>query len=301
MQTQRTFIDDLKHQYKFGGMTIRLIFINVVLFLAIQILDVFFTLGGMGKGVFVFNYIDPVFGLHTKFDSFISHPWALFTYMFTHFDFFHILFNMIFLYVSGRIFEQLFDQKRLLYTYLLGGLFGGLLEVIAHSVFPALGIFDDIVVGASGSIMAIFIAIAFYRPNMTINLFGILPVRIIIIALLFILQDLLSLDSADGTAHFAHLGGAILGLLSIQNLSGSNNIINLVQTLGSKIQNAFSRKQKLKASKGSNPRMKTDEEYNSESKVKQQEIDRILDKISKSGYESLSKKEKDFLFNQSKK
>lgn len=301
MQTQRTFVDDLKHQYKFGGMTIRLIFINVIVFLAIRILDVFFTLGGMSKGVFLFNYIDPIFGLHTKFETFATHPWALFTSIFTHYDFIHILLNMIFLYVSGRIFEQLFDEKRLLYTYLLGGISGGLLEVIAHSVFPTLGIFDDIVVGASGSIMAIFVAIAFYRPNMTVNIFGVLPVRIIIIALLFILQDLLSLGSADGTAHFAHLGGAILGLVSIQNLSSSNNIINLVQSFGSRIQNLFTKNRKLKIRKGSNARIKTDEEYNAESKVKQEEIDRILDKISKSGYESLSKKEKDFLFNQSKK
>lgn len=303
MQTERTFIDDLKHQYKFGGMTIRLIFINVVVFLIIRVLDVFFTLGGMAKGNFIFNFVDPVFGLHTEFYSFITHPWGLITSIFAHYDIWHILFNMLFLYVAGRMFEQLFDQKRLLYTYLLGGIFGGLLEVIAHSIFPALGIFSNIVVGASGSIMAIFIAIAFYRPNLTVSLFGVIPIRIIFLALVFILKDLLSLSSADGVAHFAHLGGAILGLISIQNLASSSNIINAAQTLGSKIESLFSisRSPKFKVKKGGeNARMKTDAEYNTEAKNKQQEIDRILDKISKSGYESLTKKEKDFLFNQSK-
>lgn len=308
MQTERTFIDSLKHQYNYGGMAMRLIFINVSIFLIIRVADVFLSLGGMFPGSFLNDYVLPIFGLQTGFKEFITHPWAIFTNMFAHYDFFHLLFNMVFLYFSGRIFEQLFDQKRLLHTYLLGGIFGGLLEIIAHSVFPKLEMSNDIVIGASGSIMAIFIAIAFFRPNMKVNLFGILPVRLIVLAVLFMLKDVLNLGSEDHVAHFAHLGGAILGLLSVQNVHSSSNIVNKTQQFGDWLQSLFSArgngkpKMKVKRGKGkNNQRVKTDEEYNIEAQNKQDRINSILDKISKSGYESLTKKEKDFLFNQSKK
>lgn len=303
MQTERTFIDDLKHQYKHGGMTIRLIFVNVVIFLLIAIGGVIARLSGGTSGVSIAGFLGDVFVLQTDFDAFIRHPWGLFTSMFAHFGFLHLLLNMVFLYFSGRMFEQLFDQKRLLYTYLLGGVLGGIFELIA-SFAPVIG--PHTVVGASGSIMAVFIALAFHRPNMKVNLFGILPVRLIILAIIFFLQDFLSLGENDGTAHFAHLGGAVLGMISVQQLHSPNNIVNRAQQLGDWILRLFSssnrgQKKRLKVKRGgANTRVKTDEEYNMEAKDRQEQIDRILDKISKSGYDSLSKKEKDFLFKQSK-
>jgi len=300
---ERNFIDELKHLYRTGGVAIQLIFINVIVFLALRIIDVFFGLITGNDGVFIDGYASHVVGLHTNFMSFITHPWGLFTSIFTHYSFMHLLFNMVFLYFSGRIFLQLFNSSRLIFTYILGGVAGGLLEVIAHSLFPKLQMFDDVVIGASGAIMAIFVAIAFYRPQMKVNLFGMLPVRIIVIAGLFILVDLLALGKEDGTAHFAHLGGAIFGMISIQNMHTSGNIINLSQKLWNTITSLFKKKpNNLKVKKGgkANARFKTDEEYNAEAKNRQEQVDRILDKISKSGYESLTKKEKDFLFNQSK-
>ena len=210
---------------------------------------------------------------------------------------------MIFLYFAGRMFTQLFDKSRLIYTYILGGIAGGTLEIVAHSLFPKLQMFNDIVIGASGSIMAIFIAIAFYRPNIKVNFFGIFPVRIIILAVVFILMDLLDLGKPDGTAHFAHLGGAIFGLISIQNLHGDGNIISRFRRLMHRFPRIkftnSSKKMKVKKG-GRTTAAKSDEEYNLNSKLEQERIDEILDKISKSGYESLTKKEKEFLFNQSK-
>ena len=284
----------------------RLIFINVAIFLIIRIIGVFFDLGEMLPETYLNKYVNPVFGLHTTPESFITNPWALFTNMFAHYDFLHLLFNMIFLYFAGRMFEQMFDNKRLLYTYLLGGLFGGVLEILAHTILPKMGIFNNVVIGASGSITAIFVAIAFYRPNLKVNLFGIFPVRIIILAGLYILKDLLSLGKDDHIAHFAHLGGAILGMISIQSLHSSGNIVNRAQQFGDWLVSLFSgkRKPKMKVKREkqqAGKRPMTDEEYNAVKKKKQDQIDRILDKISKSGYESLTKKEKDFLFNQSKK
>lgn len=304
MQTERTFLDDLKYQFKHGNMTIRLIFINVIVFLTIRIIGVFIDLSSSFGNSFMQDIINPIFGLQTDFYGFITHPWGLFTSIFTHYDFLHLAFNMIFLYFTGKIFEQLFDQRRLLYTYLLGGIFGGLLEIIAHAIFPKLQITSDMVIGASGAIMSIFIAIAFYRPNLTVNLFGILPIRLIFLAGLYLLSDILGLGSADGTAHFAHIGGAILGMLSIQNLHSPSNIVLRAEALGNWLKGLFSKssKSKLKVQKGGNPgRPKTDEQFAAEAKERQDTIDKILDKISKSGYESLSKAEKEFLFNQSKK
>lgn len=305
MQTERTFLDDLKYQFKHGNMSIRLIFINAIVFLAIRIVDVFVELSSSTGSTFMSDIVNPIFALQTDAYGFITHPWGLFTSMFTHYDFLHLAFNMLFLYFAGKLFEQLFDQRRLLYTYLLGGVFGGLLEIIAHAVFPKLQMSSDFVIGASGSIMAIFVAIAFYRPNLKINLFGILPIRIIILAGLYILSDILGMGDADGTAHFAHIGGAILGMMSVQNPHSSSNIVLQAERFGNWIRSIFqrSKKPKMRVKKGGQQtgRPKTDEQYAAEAKERQDAIDRILDKISKSGYESLTKKEKEFLFNQSKK
>lgn len=300
MQTQRTFIDDLKHQYKFGGGTIRLLFINIIIFLAINIANVFGRL--LGDESMTHSVVTSLFSLHTDLGDFARHPWGLFTSIFAHYSFFHILFNMIFLYFSGRVFEQMFDSKRLFYTYLLGGIAGGLFEVLAHLLFPVFQESNEVVVGASGSIMAIFFAIAFHQPQLKVNLFGVFPVRIIVVAIAFLVLDFVSLGTIDGTAHFAHIGGAIVGMVSIQNLYSSTNLITRIQKLGDGFIALFKpkNKSKLKVYKNTNVRREKDEDYNERKKMSQAEIDRILDKISKSGYESLTKQEKDFLFNQSK-
>jgi membrane associated rhomboid family serine protease len=301
MQAEQNLFDSIKNTYRFGGMTIRLIFINATLFLLIQILSVIIRLM-MADNSLLSVFLNSVFTLNTDLQAFIFMPWGLVTSIFAHFSLWHFLLNMLFLYFSGRMFEQLFDAKRLWYTYLFGGIAGGVLEIIAHAVFPALQNTQIVIVGASGSIMAIFMTLAFYRPNLNVMLFGIFPIRLIFLALFFLLSDLISLGTNDGVAHFAHLGGAIFGALSIRNIASKNNIMVVLQNWGDAIVKSISSlfKSSPKKPKRSNPRMKTDEEYNLEKKSKQEKIDQILDKISKSGYESLTRQEKDFLFNQSK-
>jgi len=308
MQTERTFIEDLKHQYKYGGMTIRLLFINSAIFILIQLLMVFGRLiMGEGFKAEIEGALSHIFTLNTDLKSFLLEPWGLFTSIFAHFTFIHFILNMLFLYFSGRMFEQLFNQKRLLYTYIIGGMAGGILEIIAHLIFPGLQSEKIVIVGASGSIMAIFTALAFYRPNLQVNLFGIFPIRLIFVAGFFILTDLISLGLKDGTAHFAHIGGAIIGMVSVQNIHSNSNFLNRIQMIGDKIvdffRKMFGSNKKLKVKKGGNTRstqFKSDEEFNMEAKERQKRTDAILDKISKSGYESLTKAEKEFLFNQSK-
>ena len=301
MYQERTFIDDLKHQFKNGEMTTKLIFINVAVFLFIQLIYVVERLFNFST-----DFAQLFFTLETQLGLFIFKPWGLITSIFAHFGLIHFLMNMFFLYFSGKMFEQLFNGRTLLHTYVLGGIFGGILEILAHLLFPALQNEHRVIVGASGSVMAVFSALAFYRPNLKVNLFGVFPIRIIFLAGFFILTDIIALGTNDGTAHFAHIGGVILGFLSIQNLYQSNNIIQMSMQFSDKIGKGisplFKKRSKLKVSHKNTTRsaqFKSDEQFNLEKKQRQEKIDVILDKISKSGYESLTKAEKDFLFQQS--
>ncbi len=298
MQNDRTLSEELKFQFKFGGMHIRLIFINSLVFLTMLFL-------GMAWKVSQSEWIDWVrvklFTLQTDPKELMYAPLGLITSIFTHFDFLHFVFNMLFLYFAGSLFKQFFSDRRMLHVYIVGGIVGGLCELIANQFLGR----GAIVLGASGSIMALFIAISVYRPNITINLFGIFPIKIYVLALIYVISDLAQTISQDGTAHFAHLGGALIGFLSVQNLHASSNIINWTETIHQRMLNFFSGrrsvKPRMKAKKGGGRVVKSDEEYNMDAKAKQERIDKILDKISKSGYESLTKAEKDFLFSQSNK
>lgn len=294
----RSLSEELKFQFKNGGMHIRLIFVNAIVFLVIILLGVIGKITGQEA---LFDLIrEKGFVLQTNLSDLVYTPYGLITSIFSHFDFLHFLFNMIFLFFAGNMFRQFFSDRRMLHVYVVGGIAGGLLEIIVHQFtghYPT-------VIGASGSITALFIAMAVYKPNIQVNLFGIIPLKLYVIALIFVLADLAQSLSNDGTAHFAHLGGALIGFLSVQNLYSSSNIINWTESLHQRILGYFAdrkkRTPKMKAQKGGRV-FKTDEEYNMNAKAKQEKIDKILDKISKSGYESLTKAEKDFLFSQSNK
>lgn len=296
MNNSRNLFEEINYQVRHGSMTTKLIFVNVVVFIVIHIILAAYRLLLFSTDS---SIADLLFTLDTSFFGFVFKPWGIITSIFSHFDALHLLFNMLFLYFAGQYFEAIFDGKRLLYTYIFGGIAGGSLEIISHYIFPALQHSNQIVVGASGSIMAIFAALAFYSPNTKVNLFGVFPIRIYFVALFFLMKDLINLGSDDNVAHFAHLGGAIFGLISIQNIYANNNTMNIIYSFIDKIKSLFSRNKqpKFKAERGG---FKSDEQYNFEKKKRQERTDAILDKISKAGYESLTKEEKDFLFNQSK-
>lgn len=299
---ERTFIEELKYQYKHGGMHIRLVFINTIVFLVIGIALVVMRLSKLHDSG-IGDLLEGMFTLKTDLPEFIKHPWGLFTSMFAHFEFVHFLFNMIFLFFSGMMFLQFFTSRRLLHVYIWGGIAGGLFEILAHLIFPGLEN-GAVVVGASASITALFITLAFYRPSLRVNVFGLFPIPLMVIAGLFLISDLVGLGQPDGVAHFAHIGGALVGMLSVQNINSSTNVMNMSERFTQWISTGFSRlirpQQKLRVEKGGRA-VKSDEEYAVEAKERQKRIDAILDKISKSGYESLTKAEKEFLFSQSKK
>ena len=306
----RSFIDEIKYQWKHGGMHIKLIGVNLAVFVVIKFIlaigALTVTQGSANPAEYL---IRNIFTLRGDVYGFLTHPWGLFTSIFAHFGFMHLLFNMIFFYFIARFFLMYFSTQRMLYTSILGGLAGGLAQIAAYSIFPALQGIPTFVVGASGAVNAIFMAAAFYRPMAQVHLFGVLKVRMIYIALTFFLLDLFQMGGSDHVAHFAHLGGAIFGFISIYKVGSRKNVINASQRFVKRLKATFkSQPPKMKAHRGgknrtashSSTQTQTDEEYNLQKKKQQEEIDKILDKISKSGYDSLTKKEKQILFDQSK-
>lgn len=300
MKKQGVF-QSLKSVFQRNGMIGKLILVNAVVFVILQIL--YFVQGGMDPqqdGVFetTVHYLagpgDP--------QDLLYRPWGVVTQMFTHYDFMHFLFNMIFLFFVSQIMVQLLGEKRLLYTYLLGGIFAYLMHVALYYTIPAFssGSVHD-VVGASGSVMAVFCAVAFYRPKLTVYFFGMIKMPIIVLAIIYIVLDLLNAGSSDGVAHFAHLGGALFGALSIVNVKSPKNFMNRFERFLSKIRNVFKRKPKMKIYHQEEVQQMDDDTYRAEKKVAQERIDAILDKISKKGYDGLTKEEKEILFNESKR
>ncbi|MGM0479440.1 MAG: rhomboid family intramembrane serine protease [Bacteroidota bacterium] len=303
----RSFSDEIKYQWKYGGMHIKLIGVNLAVFLFIGLLIVFGRLSVSGEMNPVMPILHDIFTLQGSWKGFLSHPWGLITSIFAHFELFHFFFNMLFLYFIARFFLMYFSNQRMLYTYILGGIAGGLFQIIAYAIFPALQGTEVFVVGASGSVMAIFMAAAFYRPMAEVYLFGVFKLKMIFIAGIFILMDLLRMGSTDNVAHFAHLGGIAFGILSIQKIHSKNNIVNWTQRTVENIKKSMRGEPKMRVHKGGKKKgqkkynTRSDEAYNAHKKATQEEIDAILDKISTSGYDSLTKKEKQQLFDQSKR
>lgn len=232
----------------------------------------------------------------------IERPWTLITYMFLHIDFFHILFNMLWLWWFGAIFIQYLSQRQLLGTYFFGGLAGALLYIVAFNFFPVFSIAREsaVALGASASVLAIVVAIAFYVPDYTVHMLFLGQMKIKYIAIITIAIDLLMINSGNAGGHIAHLGGAIWGFAFSRMIPG----FDPTRFFDIFYKNKFKfttpgRKTRFKVHKGGKPL--TDDEYNKQKIMRQQRIDGILDKISKSGYESLTKDEKELLFSSSQK
>jgi len=225
--------------------------------------------------------------------------WTLVTYMFLHFNFLHILFNVLWLYWMGKIFLFYFDEKKLLGVYLLGGLFGGLFFVLAYNFFPA---FTEVLgfaqlLGASASVLAIIAAVATYAPNHTINLLFIGQVKMKHLALFSIVLYVIGIASSNAGGNLAHLGGAAFGFIFALQYRNGHDWTRPITGLMDGIVKLSRPKQRIKVTYRNNS---NDIEYNREKNLKQEEINRVLDKISKSGYDSLTKEEKELLFKMGK-
>ena len=293
-------IDDLKHQYKTGTALIKFIFINVAVFILVHLIGllIFFFTGVSGSSMVAYWLALPA-----DFGQLILKPWSIITYMFLHEGFLHIAFNMLILYFGGQIFLQFLDAKKLIGTYILGGISGGLLFILTFNIFP---VFNEIVsgalaLGASASVMAVLIAIAAYVPNYSIRLMLLGNVKLKYIALFYVIMDIISIPQGNAGGHIAHLGGAFFGLYFVYRLRNGKDITIGVNRLLNYIAHLFSSKRKMKVVYKNPGKTKSDVAYNAQKAANQQKIDDILDKISKSGYDSLSKEEKAILFDASKK
>jgi membrane associated rhomboid family serine protease len=289
MNNNRNIFQELKQTFLQGKMTHRLIIVNVAVFILIQIYLAIFRLGGLVSE----DLPNTLFTLDTNLTGFSHKPWGLITSIFAHFDLFHLFSNMLFLYFSGKFFEQIWSGKQLLICYILGGIFGGIAEIAVQTIFYSTENNGALVIGASGSIMAIFIAVAFHSPQTQLLLFGKFSIRLYFLAIFFLIQDIIGIGTKDTTAHFAHIGGAIFGILSIVTTK-------FIPAKSPNSKGFFNQLFKSSKKKTVAPRFKSDEAYNQEKRAHQEKTDSILDKISKGGYESLNQSEKDFLFKQSK-
>lgn len=291
-----SFFDDIKNSFrqKENGLT-QLIIVNIAIYIAINAIYTILYLTKADEsvsGIFI-KYL----AVPSSLKSLVFKPWTLITYMFLHEDFFHILFNMLWLYWLGKIFYEYLGNKKLISVYFLGGLSGALLYILAFNIFPAFkqNVHYSYALGASASVLAIIVAIATLIPNYSLYLLIIGPVKLKYIAAFSVILDFLSISKGNAGGHIAHLGGAIFGFIFIKQLQKGNDISMGFQKFTDTLKEAFFSKGKLKVSyKNTSEGAQT--KSKKVSNINQDILDSILDKISKSGYDSLSKEEKDLLF-----
>jgi membrane associated rhomboid family serine protease len=290
--------EDIKRTFRNGSTLIKLIYINIGVFLVISAGSV---IGYLLKNEYLSVNILNFFSVPASLHALLLRPWTIVTYMFTHKDILHILFNMLWLWWFGLIFLEYLDQKKLVSVYLLGGVAGAAVYILSFNIFP---VFRDVTaesvaIGASASVMAIVIAIAAYVPDYTVTLFLLGRIKIKWIALaIFVLTSVMDFSVNSG-GKLAHMGGALFGYLYTLNLrrgrdlgKGINKIIDSIVTFfrpGRKMKVTYKKK------------AANDYEYNKARAERQEKINKILDKISKGGYDSLTKDEKDLLFRESQK
>ncbi|MEQ8626583.1 rhomboid family intramembrane serine protease [Ekhidna sp.] len=284
---------------------VQIILINLIVFVAARVFKVFFDLSGATDTFFwVFRKLQ----LPADVGSLLLQPWSLVTYFFTHFDFFHILFNMLFLFWFGRIIQEFLNSKRVISLYVLGGLAGGLLYIFIYNFLPfyADRVTDSMMLGASAGVYAIVVGAAVFMPNYTFFLIFIGPVKIKYIAIFYVFMSFIGTTGANAGGEIAHLGGALVGWLYISQLNKGSDMGGWVINFIHFVKSLFKPQPKIKVTHRSGNRRPTGSKKKSGTskgadQTPQSEIDAILDKISESGYESLTKDEKQKLFNASKK
>lgn len=287
--------NELKNSFNKGSVLSRLIYINLFLFVIIKVVGVVF---------FLFNidnlHLNNFLALAANAKVLISRPWTPLTYMFTHTGFIHLFFNLLWLYFGGSIFLKYLSNKQLVSTYVLGGFFGGLFYVLSYNYFPAFkeAMISSSAMGASASVLAILIGIATIAPNYNVNLTFIGNVQLKYIAIIIAVLDLILIPEGNAGGHIAHLGGAFYGFFFAQQLKKGNDISKWFDSLMIYIASAFKSKSRMKSVY---KKPMTDDQWRANKAQKQNEINHILDKIAKSGYDSLTKKEKDILFRESNK
>lgn len=294
-------LNKLKTAFQEANWLNRLIYINLGVFLLIHIFLAIGYLSGF-KEVDLKLTLNSWIALPSDIRSFITRPWTLFTYMFVHFNFWHIFMNLFVLFFSGQIFMDMLGDKRVLPVYLLGGLAGGLLFILMYNISPSLS--HNPMIGASAGVMAIMVAAAVKAPNLPVRLFFVLEVKFWMVAAGFIFIDIITLTDGNTGGHLAHLAGAAFGFFYVRGLDNGRDISNWFWDTFRGVGGVFKKKPKLRTvhkrksgySKSSKAQSSTSYQTSDQARM-----DEILDKIKAHGYDKLSKEEKDFLFQFSRK
>ncbi|MBL6668748.1 MAG: rhomboid family intramembrane serine protease [Flavobacteriaceae bacterium] len=283
-------LTQFKYRFEQFSIAEKLIVINVICFVIPLLLN---TLSFLFNGPQ--NPILGWFELDADVGNLLYKPWTLFTYGFLHTGFFHLFMNMLLLYYSGQFFLNLLPAKTFLNTYILGILFGGLVFLLSYMIFPAFQNVRPYMVGASAGVMAVFIFCCVFTPDQEIRLLF-FNVKLKYVGIAFVLIDVLQIPGGNAGGHLAHLGGAGLGLWYAKNLKKGIDIGSPLEKIINSFKSLFSSQKTPLKTVYKAPNKKEAESKKEKQASNQKQIDAILDKISTSGYDSLSDTEKEFLF-----
>ena len=267
----------------------KLILINVVCFALPMLIKTVLFLFNISSTNF-FNW----FELSASWIDLPTKPWSIITYSFLHSGFFHLFWNMYLLFFSSKLFLNLFPSNTFFNVYFLGVVVGGITFILSYTFFPVFQNSSPVMIGASAGVMAVFIFMSTYSPDLEIRLI-LFNVKLRYLGIAFLLLDIVQIPYGNAGGHLAHLGGAILGFYYVKQLKNGKDIGKPFKNFIDKIINIFRRKPKMRTVYKREKSQKIKKKV-SDAGEKQKRIDRILDKISISGYESLTQAEKDFLF-----
>ena len=282
-----------KIYYRFQQLSVaeKLIALNVIFFVLPLLINTFLYLFKIPIDSYTIW-----FELSSSFGDLVFKPWTLITYSFLHSGFFHLFFNMYIFLFSSRLFLNLFKSNLLLNVYFLGIILGGLLFLFSYNFFPAFENSNPYMIGSSAGVMSLLIFMSTYSPNLEVRLV-LFNVKLIYIGIAFIMIDVIQIPYGNAGGHIAHLGGAFLGFIYANKLKNGVDIGLPFERILLKLSNLFQfNKSKMNMVYKNKSNKKFTGRNHNNSETHQKKIDEILDKISSSGYESLSKKEKDFLF-----
>jgi len=281
-----SIIEDIKLQYRTGGISNKMIYWNIAVFLLSFVFYDFRT--------GIFNFPDWL-AISSQPKAILYYPWTILTYAFFHQGFLHLFFNMMVLNFTSRLFLTFFNQKQYLGLYILSAIFSGIVFVLSFYILDKV----SIMVGASGAIMALLVATTTYQPLMEIRLLLIGNVKLWHITAVILLLDLMQIQLDNTGGHIAHLSGAFFGFLYIKLLQSGTDLSKIISRVIDFFYNLSSKKKSTPFKKVHVNKSKVSKTVSSKIVNKdktQQQIDEILDKISQSGYDSLTKEEKEFLF-----
>lgn len=284
---------DLKHHFLYGNVIVKLIFVNIAVFLVYAIS---FLVGEIIRNHVFDTWLADQLQIHSTWQLILYKPWTIITHMFTHLDPMHILGNMVFMYFFGQIFILYMGEKQVVPLYLFSGLCGLLLALLAINFIPYIGNgADHKMVGASAAILGLVFATVAINPDHKVNLFFIGETKIMYVAVVPLVFGLLSIPYGNAGGQIAHLGGALGGYCYMKLRQSGIDIFSPID----KIAALFKPKSPLRTTYRNDNYRRPAEKTNT--KTEQQRVDEILDKIARSGYDSLNKEEREFLFHYSKK